>query len=122
MGDRHIDQRFSDIACVLQGFRYHPALDRDGEIGRRGGLKIRWAKHPWGFESPSRYERPFGPGSLASLAFGCWISNRSAGGLAVGPEGFGPAHTASGAPSVVRCPAPLLCPHAQNRASIVRPQ
>ena len=29
---------------------------RDGEIGRRDGLKIRWAKHPWGFESPSRYQ------------------------------------------------------------------
>ena len=45
----------SDLVFLFRRLAVILPPGRDGEIGRRDGLKIRWAKHPWGFESPSRY-------------------------------------------------------------------
>ena len=54
---RRRDKCASSEGGIIRGYAAWAQLRESGETGRRAGLRIQWAKSPWGFDSPLSHQR-----------------------------------------------------------------
>ena len=65
---RRRDNCASSEGGIIRGYVAWAQLRESGETGRRAGLRIQWAKSPWGFDSPlSHQHRDLLRGRIADL-------------------------------------------------------
>src|SRR5713101_1947134 len=53
---RRRDKCASSEGGIIRGYAAWAELRESGETGRRAGLRIQWAKSPWGFDSPLSHQ------------------------------------------------------------------
>src|SRR5713101_6142460 len=53
---RRRDKCASSEGGIIRGYAAWAQLRESGETGRRAGLRIQWAKSPWGFDSPLSHQ------------------------------------------------------------------
>src|SRR6266849_8772044 len=69
---RRRDKCASSEGGIIRGYAAWAELRESGETGRRAGLRIQWAKSPWGFDSPlSHQHRDRLRGRISGLRVPC---------------------------------------------------
>ena len=69
---RRRDKCASSEGGIIRGYAAWAELRESGETGRRAGLRIQWAKSPWGFDSPlSHQHRDLLRGRISGLRVPC---------------------------------------------------